>query len=1329
MQPSLDATNQNGVMMNSNIPSQPPMSNHFPTKQLNQTTAKEPLVNGEHLTGQHSISKLNEPLSNHLNSVMYTTLSQHVSNPNEAQNTFLQSNYNQVIPNSSDLKQNTGVSSAPISFGDQHSITSTNNAQENSFNTAQNPLNVANQPNNAFTPASSYGSKNEGYPLQLPLVIPASNIPNSIQPAQTSVSSYSQLTRNSLSQSNLSKTLGNNLIQSSLSENPIGQYTTPSQSISKSVSHSTSVTSVRENSSSYGNRVIQAPSSINNLIQSPLLSNNLTQSSIGNANLMEDLVGVKPPLSSSNDLTSTFNINSIASNNFSQPSSFKSTPQTPHTVNNFVQPAAPPLNSNPPLSNGRFLPPTSVTNSLPNSNIYQPSFSTSTNFTQPPLSYSSTVNPIQSSVSSNGSQYLGNVTQQPTPLNNFMQSSLARPPNPINAFNGGQSHFPTHNPGQPPLPPNNSLPLQQTSHFNATSPIQYSRKHPNAFSQAQHSLPSNNARPPPLSTSQFQPPISNNMPPLPNNNQYNSSNNFQIPPGSYNNHQVSSNNTPHGNYINASFPPQSNQQSFHQSLNSQFSSLSVNQGLNKMWGYEPHDLLNLRNILPSTKVEPPPIRLPQGISESMNCSPDLFRCTLTKIPETKSLLDKSRLPLGLLIHPFKDINQLKVIKNVIVRCKTCRTYINPFVQFLDSKIWKCNICFRSNEVHDQFLYDRNTELYGDPYRRPEVQSATVEYLATADYNVRDPPQPAMYLFLLDVSQIAAQSRYLYTVCEVLLNHLKSLPGDLRTSVGIITYDSAVHFYNLSEGQAQPSQMILTDIDDIFLPSPENILVNLNECYDMVVELLKQLPDKFKDALDSGCALGAALQAAYLLLKRTGGRVTVFQTCLPNMGPAALQPRENPNQRCNDEPPYMNPATDFFKKMALDCSLSQIAVDLFVLNSQYVDLATLSGISKFSSGCIHHIPLFSGKNMSHVYQLDRMFSRYLTRKIGFESVMRVRCTRGLAIHTFHGNFFVRSPDLLALPNVNPDAGFGIQIAIEENLSHIQYACFQAALLYTSSKGDRRIRVHTMCIPVVSNINDVLVGADVQCIVGLLAKMAVDRSLQHSLSDAREAYLNVVCDVLSTYKLTQTGHLTGSLLAPSSLKLLPLYILALLKHPAFRIGQSTRLDDRLFAMCEMKSQPLNSLMLSIYPELYPIHMLDQDATFEWNDIQVPSPQLLQLSAERLQSSGTYLMNTSDSIIILVRQGTSSQVCSALFGFHQISLMPETLYELPQLETPLSEKLHAFISYLNDDKAYMSPVKIMKDSSPDRLEFYDRLIEDKNGAGMSYYEFLQRVREQVK
>ena len=59
--------------------------------------------------------------------------------------------------------------------------------------------------------------------------------------------------------------------------------------------------------------------------------------------------------------------------------------------------------------------------------------------------------------------------------------------------------------------------------------------------------------------------------------------------------------------------------------------------------------------------------------------------------------------------------------------------------------------------------------------------------------------------------------------------------------------------------------------------------------------------------------------------------------------------------------------------------------------------------------------------------------------------------GLSIHTFHGNFFVRSTDLLSLPNINPDAGFAMQMSIEDNLNESTAISFQAALLYTSSKG--------------------------------------------------------------------------------------------------------------------------------------------------------------------------------------------------------------------------------------------------------------------------------------
>lgn len=38
------------------------------------------------------------------------------------------------------------------------------------------------------------------------------------------------------------------------------------------------------------------------------------------------------------------------------------------------------------------------------------------------------------------------------------------------------------------------------------------------------------------------------------------------------------------------------------------------------------------------------------------CVSRVFRSTLTSIPQTQSLLNKAKMPLGLLLHPFKDLS-------------------------------------------------------------------------------------------------------------------------------------------------------------------------------------------------------------------------------------------------------------------------------------------------------------------------------------------------------------------------------------------------------------------------------------------------------------------------------------------------------------------------------------------------------------------------------------------------------------------------------------------------------------------------------------------------
>jgi protein transport protein SEC24 len=57
-----------------------------------------------------------------------------------------------------------------------------------------------------------------------------------------------------------------------------------------------------------------------------------------------------------------------------------------------------------------------------------------------------------------------------------------------------------------------------------------------------------------------------------------------------------------------------------------------------------------------------------------------------------------------------------------------------------------------------------------------------------------------------------------------------------------------------------------------------------------------------------------------------------------------------------------------------------------------------------------------------------------------------CFAGVRFTTYHGHFMLRSTDLLALPAVDSDKAFAMQLSLEETLMTTQTVYFQVALLY-------------------------------------------------------------------------------------------------------------------------------------------------------------------------------------------------------------------------------------------------------------------------------------------
>ncbi|VAH24347.1 unnamed protein product [Triticum turgidum subsp. durum] len=436
----------------------------------------------------------------------------------------------------------------------------------------------------------------------------------------------------------------------------------------------------------------------------------------------------------------------------------------------------------------------------------------------------------------------------------------------------------------------------------------------------------------------------------------------------------------------------------------------------------------------------------------LNCHPRYFRLTTHTIPASQSLVSRWHLPLGAMVHPLAEAPDGEEVPVVnfgsagVIRCRRCRTYINPYATFADAgRKWRCNLCTLLNDVPGEYFcaLDASGRRF-DADQRPELSKGTVEFVAPTEYMVR-PPMPPSYFFLIDVSVSAVRSGLLEVVAKTIKSCLDDLLGYPRTQIGFLTFDSTLHFHNFKSSLSQPQMMVVADLDDVFLPLPDDLLVNLVDSRRIVESFLDNLPNMFQDNVNVESALGPALKAAFMVMGQIGGKLLVFQSTLPSLGIGRLRLRGDDVRAYGTDKEHILriPEDPFYKQMAAEFTKNQIAVDIFSLSDKYCDIASLGSLAKYTGGQVYHYPSFQAT--THGEKLKHELSRDLTRETAWESVMRIRCGKGVRFTTYHGHFMLRSTDLLALPAVDSDKAFAMQLSLEETLMTTQTVYFQVALL--------------------------------------------------------------------------------------------------------------------------------------------------------------------------------------------------------------------------------------------------------------------------------------------
>ncbi|PHH76443.1 hypothetical protein CDD83_4257 [Cordyceps sp. RAO-2017] len=767
----------------------------------------------------------------------------------------------------------------------------------------------------------------------------------------------------------------------------------------------------------------------------------------------------------------------------------------------------------------------------------------------------------------------------------------------------------------------------------------------------------------------------------------------------------------------------------------------------------PTDIMNQPFTVAELDLPPPPIMLPPNTSvtpsANANCPSRYIRSTLNAVPTTNSLLKKSKLPFALVIQPYgalhDDEDPVPVVQDqVISRCRRCRTYINPFVTFLDhGHRWRCNMCNLSNDVPQAFDWDAAAQQAADRWQRHELNHSVVEFVAPQEYMVR-PPQPLVYLFLFDVSHSAVANGLLATGARTVLDSLNRIPNaDRRSRLGFLAVDASLHYFSIPKDEdenAETNMLVVSDLEEPFLPVPHDLLVPLTESRQSVERFLQKLPEMFQNTQNNGSCMGSALRAGHKLISALGGKIVVLTSSLPNVGVGKLEMREDKKiLGTSKEGGLLQTGNGFYKSFAVECSKNQVSIDMFLFSSQYQDVASLSNLPRYTGGQTWFYPGWHASRPEDALKFASELSDYLSSEIGLEAVLRVRATTGLRMNAFYGNFFNRSSDLCAFPAFPRDQCYVVEVAIDENINK-SYVCLQAAVLHTTCNGERRIRVLTLAMPTTSNLSDVYASADQCAITAYFSHKAVERTLSSGLEAARDALQAKLTELLQTFKKELAGGSMGGggLQFPANLRGLPVLFLGLIKNVGLRKSTQIPSDIRSAALCLLSTLPVPLLMRYIYPRLYSLHdMPDKAGIPDEQTGQIVLPPAVNLTSERLVSYGLYLIDDGQTQFLWVGRDAVPQLIADVFGVEDRTQVHVGKSRVPELDGDFNERVRAVIHKSSNHRSLgvgsvtVPHLYIVREDGEPSLKLWAQtlLVEDRADQGVSAVQWLGVLREKVR
>ncbi|XP_058809439.1 protein transport protein Sec24D-like [Phymastichus coffea] len=735
---------------------------------------------------------------------------------------------------------------------------------------------------------------------------------------------------------------------------------------------------------------------------------------------------------------------------------------------------------------------------------------------------------------------------------------------------------------------------------------------------------------------------------------------------------------------------------------------------------------------------PPLVTTKCIVHDQGNASPRFIRSTMYSVPTTSDIMKHTQVPFALILCPMAQVEDSEYEPPIVdmgeigpVRCIRCKAYMCPFMQFIDAgRRFQCMFCKATTEVPaEYFQHLDHTGQRLDRHERPELVLGTFEFIATKDY-CRDNilPKPPALIFVIDVSYNNIKSGLVNLLCSEIKNILKNLPIDAgqqksNMKVGFITYNSSIQFYNCKANLAQPQMLYVSDVQDVFMPLLEGFLCDPEESESTIDSLMGQIPIMFGDTRETETMLGPAIQAGLEALKAAecAGKLLIFHSSLPiGEAPGKLKNRDDRNVLGSEkEKSILAPQTNFYNTLGQDCVGAGCSVDLFLFNNSYIDVATIGQISRLTGGEIYKYTYFQADIDGERLITDIINN--ISRPIAFDAVMRVRTSTGVRPTDFYGHLYMSNTTDIELASIDCDKAIAIEVKHDDKLTDEEGVYIQAALLYTSCSGVRRLRIINLSLKTSSMITELYKSCDLDAMINFMLKQSVSKLVEYSPKQIKDGLNTRAAAMLAAYrKHCANPSSGGQLILPESMKLLPLYICSMIKSDALTGGAGITVDQKAFVMMLISSMPIIETVAYVYPRLLALHNLQGNGF----------PPMLRCSIDRFEDNGVYLLENGIHMFMWLGLNVNTQWIQAVFGVASVAQVDTDKTGIPTLDNALNKQVREVISQVQSERRYCMRLTLTRQREKMEMVMRHYLVEDRgNDGSLNYTDFLCHMHGEIR